>query len=184
MSKLKINDKVIVKENGKVGVIKGREIKQLTDGKVKIEYVVKTGEGFDNWKAYRKNELERVNPIKTEKKLPTLVVDAANGYKVTLVALLKKQNTWKYYGGDNEFDFGTPYLKKGKELSIGYAIYNPNDVYDQKLGVSIATHRAKRKPFCNMTSDFGGEFNKETVEAILKVKGEYIANNIDKFISK
>lgn len=182
MSKLKINDKIIVKENGKVGVVKGREIKQLTDGKVKIEYVVKTGEGFDNWKAYRKNELERVNPIKTEKKLPTLVVDAANGYKVTLVAIVRNQTVWK----DNIDEYGMfdTYPRKGKDLSIGYAIYNPNDEYDPDFGIRIATHRAKKRPFCHMVSDFNGEFNHETIMSLLKVKGIYIANNLEHFIQK
>lgn len=182
MSKLKINDKVIVKENGKVGVVKGREIKQLTDGKVKIEYVVKTGEGFNHWKAYRKNELERVNPIKTEKKLPTLVVDADNGYKITLVGIVRNQTVWKDVVDDIGF-FNT-YARKGKNLSIGYSIYNPNDKYDPDFGKRIAIHRAKKKPFCHMVSDFNGEFNHQTIMALLEVKGKYIANNLEHFISK
>ena len=69
-------------------------------------------------------------------------------------------------------------------MSIGYAIYNPNDEYDEDFGIRIATHRAKKKPFCNILSDFSGEFNKETIDALLKVKGEYIANNITDFITK
>ena len=45
MSKLKINDKVIVKESGKTGVVKGRDVVGLPDGKVRVEYIVKTGDG-------------------------------------------------------------------------------------------------------------------------------------------
>jgi len=180
MSKLKINDNVIVKENGKVGVIKGREIKPQPNGRVSIEYVVKTGEGFSNWGNYTKRELEKVRKIKTTKPFPALVVDAAGGYKVTLVAVVKRDKVWK-----DSFDldgFYKPYFRKGKDLSIGYAIYNPNDAYDPDLGVRIATHRAKKTPFCHLISDFSGEFNTETINALLKVKGEYIAHNIDEFV--
>ena len=60
MSKLKTNDKVIVKATGKVGFIKGRDTIDLGDGRVKVEYIVKTGDGFDNWNTYSKNELEKV----------------------------------------------------------------------------------------------------------------------------
>ena len=182
MSKFKINDKVIVKENGKVGIIKGREIKELPEGKVRIEYIVKTGEGFDNWNAYLKNELEKVKTIKTEKKLPIFVVDAANGYKVTLAAVVCNKTVWK--DSVDEFGMFDTYPRKGKELSIGYAIYNPNDEYDQDLGVRIATHRAKKSPFCHMVSDFNGEFNHKTIMSLLKVKGNYIADNLEHFIKR
>ena len=35
-----------------------------------------------------------------------------------------------------------------------------------------------------MCSDFNGEFNAATVEAIMNVKTDYIKNNFDKFIKK
>ena len=180
MSKLKIGDKVIVKENGKVGVVKGRDIVKLSDNKVRIEYIVKTDEGIDNWNSYLKDELEKVIPIKKEKKPITLVVNTSMGYKVTLVALVRNE----YFLKDKVDEYGLfdYYYRKGKDLSIGYSIYNPNDVYDTELGVRIATHRAKKKPFCHMTSDFSGEFNQETIMALLKVKGEYIANNLSHFV--
>ena len=59
MSKFKINNKVIVKETGKEGIIKGRDVIELGDGKVKVEYIVKTGNGFDNWGSYSKSEHEK-----------------------------------------------------------------------------------------------------------------------------
>ena len=67
-------------------------------------------------------------------------------------------------------------------MRIGYAIYNPDDEYDNTVGVRIATHRAKKSPFCHLISDFSGEFNTETVDALLRVKADYIVRNIDKFI--
>ena len=128
MSKIKINDKVIVKQSGKIGVVKGREVCNLPDGKVKIEYIVKTDEGFENWLSLPKKELEKVVPVKTEKAVPTLVVDAPNGYKVTLVAIVRNETVWKDSFDEN--GYYSPYARKGKDLTIGYAIYNPSDEYD------------------------------------------------------
>lgn len=181
MSKLKINDKVIVKESGKTGIVKGRDVVNLSDGKVRIEYIVKTGDGFGNWGTFKKSELEKVVPNKEKKPVRTLVVDAPNGFKVTLVAVLRNEEVWK--DGFDEDGFYTAYKRKGKDLTIGYAIYNPNDVYNPDMGIRIATHRAKVSPFCHLVSDFSGEFNKETINALLTVKGEYIAKNIKDFVT-
>lgn len=180
MSKLKINQKVVVKSTGNVGVIKSREIKNLDNGRVEIEYVVKEGEGFNNWNVYKKHELERYESDAIGEKDKTIVkfVHAPNKYIVTLVAVTKITRAWRY---DENLEV---HRQKGKELSIGYAIYNPNDEYDSKKGIKLAKHRAKTAPFCHMESDFSGEFNSETVNALLDVKAEYILNNIDKFINR
>jgi len=180
MSKIKINDKVIVKATGKVGVIKGRDTIDLGNGRVKVEYIVKTGDGFENWNIYSKNELEKFLPTNEVKTIPTLVADAPNGYKVTLVALITNERVLK--DAYDEDGYYTPYWGKGKDLKIGYAIYNPNDEYDHAFGVRVATHRAKKSPFCHLFSDFNGEFNTETIDALLHVKADYIVHNIDKFI--
>ena len=182
MSKLKIGDKVLVKNNEKIGIIKGRELKELPNGKVEIEYVVKTGEGFDNWAAYNKHELKKVKSDKIEKHIPTLIIDADNGYKITLVGIVRNETVWK--DSVDDMGFFNTYARKGKNLSIGYSIYNPNDKYDEDFGKRIAIHRAKKKPFCHMVSDFNGEFNHQTIMALLEVKGKYIANNLEHFISK
>lgn len=181
MSQFKINSKVIVKATGKEGIIKGRDVIELGDGRVKVEYIVKTGNGFDNWNSYSKNELEKYVNQSEIKSVPTLVVDAPNGYKVTLVAIVRNQSVWKEaFNGDGEYE---PYLRKGKDLSIGYAICNPKDTFDHWIGVRIATHRAKKSPFCHIVSDFSGEFNAETIYALMKVKANYIVKNIDNFIT-
>ena len=180
MSKLKTNDKVIVKTTGKVGVIKSRDMIDMGNGRVKVEYIVKTGDGFDNWNSYSKNELEKFFPTNEVKTIPTLVVDAPNGYKVTLVALVTNELVLKdAYVEDIHY---VPYWRKGKKLKIGYAICNPIDKYNHAFGVRLATHRAKKRPFCHLISDFNGEFNTETIDALLRVKADYIVRNIDKFI--
>lgn len=181
MSKLKIGDKVIVKVTGEVGVVKSREVIDLSDKRVKVEYIVKTGNGFENWMSYTKNELEKVDNRPENKSIPTLVVDAPNGYKVTLVALVQNETVLKdSYDADGYY---APYARKGKDLKIGYSIYNPNDEFDRKIGVRIATHRAKTSPFCHLISDFNGEFNRETIHALLRVKADYIVHNFSNFVA-
>lgn len=180
MSKLKVNDKVIIKENGKIGVIKGREVYPLDNNRIKVEYVVKTDNGFENWNSYARNELKKVQTAHEQKVPQTLVVDAPNGYKVTLVAL--KETIKEFDFIEDEKGVYNPYVRNRKKLCIGYSIYNPNDVYDPNLGIRIAINRAKKAPFSNLVSAFCGEFTTETINALLKVKGDYIVNHLSKFI--
>lgn len=175
MSRFKVGDNVIVKATNEVGVIKGRDTVDTKDGKIRIEYIVKTGNGFDKWGSYSKKELKRVSGQYVQKKPSVVVVDAPNGYKVTLVGVVTPKDF---------YDYSIYFYRKGKELNVGYSIYNPEDEYDYEYGVKKALHRAKRESFCHMESDFNGEFNEETVNAILRVKGEYIVRNIEKFINK
>lgn len=169
MSKFKTNESVVIKATGQTGVIKSREI--ITDGPnhVKVEYIVKTGDGFENWGSYTKKELEKVHYQPTPKPNLSIVLDAKDGYKVTLVAIV-------------DTTYGPYEMYRYKTLNIGYSIYNPNDEYNEEMGKRIATHRAKNRPFCYLFTYFGGEFNNETVMALLNVKGEYIVNNIDNFL--
>lgn len=180
MSKLRINDRVKIKGNGKIGTVKSREVHDLGNNRVKVEYIVKTGTGFENWNSYTKNELEKTNNYCDTKPVLSIVFDAPNGYKVTLAANVVNHKMYDIAVDDD--DDVCPYVRKGKDLTIGYAIYNPSDEYDYTRGVKIALHRAKKAPFCHLVSDFNGEFNKETVDALLKVKGEYIVKNLDHFI--
>lgn len=182
MSKFKINDHVIVKETNTNGIIKGRDVKDIGNGRVKVEYIVKTGEGFENWGSYTKDQLGKINSHSNRKVIPTLILEASNGYKVTLVAIIANR---KYYAAEYDKNNNiSTYPRKGKDLRIGYAIYNPSDKYDTDFGQRIAIHRARRSPFCHLFSNFSGEFNKETVDALLKVKGDYIVNNIEFFIDR
>lgn len=182
MSKFKIGDQVVIKKTGKIGVVKGREIMSLSDNKVKIEYIVKLDNGFNNWSSFNRNEIKKV--IEDKKGTPCHVkcVDAPNGWKIILVGIIKREKQ-TYWDFDEINGVTCQHLRNGKDFRIGYAIYNPNDEWNLETGVKIAKNRAKTKPFCHMNSDFSGEFNKETIEALLTVKGEYILNNFDKFVT-
>lgn len=179
MSKFNVGEEILVKESGKLGVIKGREVVN-TDGKhTKITYVVKLGEGFENWKAFSKKELSRKpRTDKTKLNKITKSFKAKDGYTVTVVGFT---NT---YVNDYSYNEENDTLKslRAKRLRIGYAICNPKDTFDENVGERIALHRAKYTPFCDIASRFTGEFNEATVEALIDVKADYIVKNIDRFI--
>lgn len=192
MSKFNVNDEVIVVATGEKGVVKAKEVTTANDGNKKhitIQYMVKVGEGFSNWKVFYRRELQKA-PKKeetAESKYIIKVYDAPNGYKVTLVALADTYKHFEYdevYFEEEEHWQSIARHCKGKKLNVGYSICNPNDEYSAKVGVKIAKKRLHSKPFAHMTSKFSGEFNKETIVAIMDVKANYIINNIDKFINK
>lgn len=172
--KFKVNERVRVIATGEIGIVKGRDILPVEGSKrVNIEYLVKVGNGFSNWKAFSKKELEPVRKEEEEARVYTKVYDVVDGYKITLYSKVYNHKDWF-----NDISF------RYRELRIGYSIYNPDDEYNEQIGVKIARKRSRLSPFCRLTSDFNGEFNKETVEAIMDVKATYIKNHFDKFIQK
>ena len=173
MAKFKVNDRVRVITTGEIGTVKGREVIPVENSKrVKIEYIVKVGNGFNNWKSYSKKELEAVRTETKELRVYTKVYDVVDGYKITMYA--KVDNIACRASWDN----------RKRMLSMGYSIYNPVDVYNENCGFKIARHRSENSPFCLMFSEFSGEFNASTVNAIMDVKADYIKNNFDKFINR
>jgi hypothetical protein len=167
--KFKVNDRVRVKATGEVGTVKGREVLSVDGTKhINIEYIVRVGDGFGNWKSYNRKELEPLKRDTQEKHTYTKVYDVVDGYKITMFT--------KVYS--NLFNY------VGRDLRMGYAIYSPEDEYDESIGVRIAKKRSISSPFCHMYSAFGGEFNEATVYALMDVKADYIKNNLDRFIKK
>ena len=172
MAKFKIGEKVLVKGTNDVGVIKAREVSKV-DGankRVKVEYIVRLGDGFNNWKAFDRKEIEHYpqNVLKDTEYVK--VYDVVDGYKITLFAKVIRHNEMFY--------------PSAIELYIGYSIYSPKDEYSEEQGIKIARHRSRTSPFCQMESSFGGEFNALTVNNIMDAKADYIKNNFDKFINK
>lgn len=167
MSRLNIGDKVIVKSTNEKGIVKGRDIIGKGDGTFDVQYIVKLGDGYENWKPFNKRELKRNNPNKQKKKnqINSITITAKNGYKVTVVSVLKE--TFLTY-----------------TLTIGYSICNPNDVFDEKFGINLAKHRALTNPFSKYFSIKKKDFTEETATAIIAIKANYIANNIEEFINR
>lgn len=72
------------------------------------------------------------------------------------------------------------YIDKG--LHIGIAICNPNDKYDEKLGVRMAIGRAKQSNAAIYVTDLG-YINTKMVRALLTQEAEYLKSNPGKYIT-
>lgn len=167
--KLKVGEAVRVNATGEHGVIKGREVVPIEGKRIEIQYVVKTGEGINKWKAYDKKELTPLTKEKTEaypKVYNKTYVDDKTKRELTLVAIVNK----------NWLDH--------KTLSIGHALRHPNDESNINMAVKIAKHRALRRPICDLESYYKGEFNEDTVNSLMEAKARYIFTHLDNFLKK
>lgn len=198
----KIGTRVRVKESGEIGVIKGREmITNNENENVKVEYIVKLGEGISKWKSFARRELENVSDtINEQQRLYPQVITSQFTYnkrtivmvgvidKVKIDTYVKNKGYWidedgnDIYSPETEIFVKKPF--KGKSLSIGWAILHPEDNFDVLIGEKIALRRAKEHPITKLYSSFNGEFNTDMVEEILRNKSEFIFENIEKFIEK
>ena len=181
MAKFNVNDSVIVKATRQEGVIKCREeVNDKASKRTEITYLVKLGNGFENYKQFKREELERVPRAENPRPETIKVYDAPNGVKVTMVSITSVNNSG-FVGWPPSC---SSFSRKEKTFRIGVSFYNPTDEYDPEMGYKIARHRAVNKPFCSLTARFLGEFNAATITAIMDVKAQYIIENIDKFVKK
>ena len=155
--KLKVGESVRVNETGEYGVIKGREIVPTEGKRIEIQYIVKTGEGINKWKAYSKKELSPI--VKT-------IVDDKTDRELMLVAIV----------GKNYVDH--------KVLRMGYALRHPHDESNTKMALKIAKHRAIERPICILESYYNGEFNEDTVNSLMSAKARYIFTHLENFVKK
>ena len=172
MARFKVNETVIIKENGKKGVVKGIE-KKHQEKHTDITYVVRSADG--EWKMYTRKEISKL-PAAEVMADPYITIEANNGWRV-LVTAIRKPLYYEEEVGNNK----TIPHSMGVELYVGFSIFNPADIYDEEHGLRIARYRAKQRPLSAMYSANKKEFGRETITAILRAKGEYIVNNLDKF---
>ena len=66
-----------------------------------------------------------------------------------------------------------------KVLKLGIAICNPNDVFNEELGIKVATYRAQPKLYATDS----GVINSTMVKALLQQEASYIKNNPEKYIT-
>lgn len=168
--KFRVGEPVFVKSLNKEGTVKSKEVIRKEDSKeISVEYVIKLGEGFTNWISVKRDDLEKIKPEPKADTAISKVYELNDGYKLTLYADVKK-NTF----------MGVPSVS----LKIGYSICCPDDTFEEKIGRSLAKRRANVSPYANMISYCKYEFKKETVEAIMDVKANYIKNNLHLFLNK
>ena len=179
MAKFKVGEKVLDAKTGIEGAVKARDI-QSGDGKTVVKYMVDFGGGMESWKVLTKNDIKKVRNPSHERPYIIREYEHDNNQKLIMTASVKPQNFIVSNPNAKEW-FDTIYERKGKVLSIGFAIYNGLDEYDFNVGRKYAVHRMKHNPFCQMESKFGGEFNDITVEAIMDVKAKYIKDHWNEF---
>ena len=69
-----------------------------------------------------------------------------------------------------------------KVLKLGYAICNPNDKFDEELGMTIAEGRARKNKEYALFAMKPGYINTDTVAALLKREAEFFKKNPETYI--
>ena len=195
MSKrFKIGDKVrLCASPEKIGIIKNKIINRTSEKYVDVKYIVKFGQFLEDWKECKKSELLKIN--KDEYNFDKTVVFShlyglPDDRSLILVGVLEQLSDEPhmklYMSKDGQMLSNFELFNKSvkyKRLSIGHAICNPEDKFEFGVGEKIAKSRAKSRPLSVLVSDFRGEFNDKTVNAIMDAKSEFIKENVDKFIN-
>jgi hypothetical protein len=180
MSKINVGDRVRIKSSGVVGTVMGREQKALENKKVLVEYVVKTGNGFDSYKPFTRKEIEKIVTEtrmgdRTYPRIYNYEHQCADGRTIVVTGVV---DTYRKY---DPFDLRSV---KMKTLSVGYAICHPHDENDKNIGADIALRRANSKPLAYFETPFVGEFREDFVSVILQSKAAFIEENIERFINR
>ena len=79
--------------------------------------------------------------------------------------------------GDVSADDGFDYYDIAKGVKIGFAICNPSDKFDEKLGTTIAVGRARKNADYALFATKTGYINTKLVQAFLEQEAEYFVNN-------
>lgn len=69
-----------------------------------------------------------------------------------------------------------------KCLKLGYAICNPNDEFNEELGMTIATGRAQKNKDYALFAVKPGYINTDTVAALLEREAEFFKRNPEIYI--
>lgn len=64
-----------------------------------------------------------------------------------------------------------------KGLKLGFAICNPSDEFDEKLGITIAVGRARKNAEYALLASEMGYINTQLVRAFLQQEAEYFKHN-------
>lgn len=179
MSKYKVNQEVVRKSDGKVGIVRAREVNSV-ENYTEVKYLVDFSEGIDKWKVMTRKELLSVPKNALRNNYLFKTYEVGDGKIITMAAHVE---TIKCDVEEDDFPY-CEYKITGRVLNIGFSVYNGIDEYDEKIGCKYAVHRCKNRPFVTMFSDFAGEFNRDVVEVIMDVKAKYIIDNIEKYYNQ
>lgn len=182
MSNLTKGKRVRLKSTGECGVIKDIERVKRTDGVYEdVHFLVKMDK--PGWVTCERDALDLLVPVKIEQRT---VYPKVYSVKRTVgertITLVGEVDIWKDIPISN-IEGNNITIEKGrtKRFAIGWAICHPDDE-DGDFGFALALKRCDERPMAEYYCPYMGEFRQDIVMAMLNVKMDYIANNIDKFI--
>jgi hypothetical protein len=189
----KKNQRVEFRENGKKGTVVDVIVKTSEEeGKKKCEvlYLVKPdgASDFDEYMVCTRKDLRpEQKEIIVKDDSVYVTEETEEGFKVLMYAetfdgpvLFCKD----YPQGDGRCSCAAYVDELKKQLYVSYAICSPDDEFDLNRGLKIARHRLFEQPYFKMYAERESEFDKETVEAILKAKAKYIVAHKERFVNK
>ena len=100
-------------------------------------------------------------------------------YFVIAAVTVPTELTTEVYVSDEEDAYFDNYIEKC--VSIGYSICNPEDQYDEKVGILKAIGRARNADPVLYTAD-GNLITNFLIESLLKQEARYLKNNPNEYI--
>lgn len=98
---------------------------------------------------------------------------------------LIENHTWHYLVGNPAIFYDKltkTALNICKCLKLGYAICNPNDKFNEELGMTIAEGRARKNKEYALFATKPGYINTDTVGALLEREAEFFKKNPEMYI--
>ena len=100
---------------------------------------------------------------------------------VTLVALSEPLGHSVMYEYDDDGVITVNTVVKG--VKLGFAVCSPDDNFDENLGITIATGRARKNSKYALLTTKLGYVNSPLIEALLKQEAKYFKENPEKYIA-
>lgn len=190
----KVGEKVFIHTKSAYGVIIDRNVVYFEmDGRpfIEINYLVKP-DGAKNFNDYvfcsRKDIQKEQSEALPDQRENWIAVELGDGFSAIVYSYVSDgprfiSSSGTMIGGAK---YGSCCLDTSvkKILKISYAICSKDDAYDVKEGLKICRSRVEKNPMCVMFSEFEGDFDTKTVDAIIHTKAEYIKSHRNRFVNK
>lgn len=109
-----------------------------------------------------------------------MIENTVKKYNFEKDACLVAANKWEEFTAD----VIVRHKVREKNLRIGYAICSDEDEYDEELGISIATRRARRNPVGVITTTSYTMLQDDQCNALVENEANFIEKNLSRYINK
>ena len=192
--RFKVGEKVFIHAKSAYGVIIDRNVVYSEkDGRpfIEINYLVKP-DGAKNFNDYvfcgRKDIQKEQTEALPDQRENWTAVELGDGFSAIVYSYVSDGPRFISSSGTmiDGAKYGSCCLDTSvkKILKISYAICSKDDAYDVKEGLKICRSRVEKNPMCVMFSEFEGDFDTKTVDAIVHTKAEYIRSHRNRFVNK